>query len=702
MAIPNVTNKQILTALEYIDREGIPSENKSSEYHLVTEKGTIYPPKYVIAVAHHIATGEAIRTTGYNSVEAVKFLKKRGFEIATKKDEYSLIITADSMRSTDPLFDMNNLGLGDRYKPLDVRFVRENGEIVSRERKKNENKISNRTLPYLAFQVFEDEIAMLSDGEKKNFPVCRYTTDSSWIRGIFASVAEFKAYKNTEEKLEYTANSGEPFIIYCWNIFSTLYFVQECLKRFGRAGEYFELLYCRKDEELAEQRENQENNMEDMIVQRSNIARNTILYGPPGTGKTYHTAIYAYAICHGLPLETVKAMDYQTVVLPGYQELLEEDRIIFTTFHQSYGYEEFVEGVRPIVEKQDGKKDIYYDVVDGVFKVACQKCSEECGFEEAWQAFIDDVKKNQNRVLIERDTCQKLLQWNEKTQKLYDQSTESMKYQYADRDTVKALYDGTYVEKNGGSAEHTHLNSLAVLKKLIRDYRLSVPRVFIIDEINRGNISKIFGELITLIEDDKRETAHVSLPYSSASFTVPKNLYIIGTMNTADRSIALMDTALRRRFSFVEMPPKAELFAEKTVEGVSLELLLKELNERIEYLYDREHTIGHGYFKAFLTEDGDIEALREVFQDRIVPLLQEYFYDDYEKIAIVLGDDRSSMQEDELFVSVKHVPKKIAGTPYDEGDKFSMNVEVFSLDADRFAKRLQRIYTLKSKASDEE
>ncbi len=209
------------------------------------------------------------------------------------------------------------------------------------------------------------------------------------------------------------------------------------------------------------------------------------------------------------------------------------------------------------------------------------------------------------------------------------------------------------------------LNNMALsdVYHLIEKYhptatKTDVPKnhVFIIDEINRGNISKVFGELITLIEESKRlgksEGMSVRLPYSQKLFGVPENVYIIGTMNTADRSIATIDTALRRRFMFREMLPKPEVLTGLQVEDLSITDMLRRLNQRITVLYDREHTIGHAYFMK-LREEPTIDALAEIFRNNIMPLLQEYFYEDYEKIRLVLDDGCSYEINDEAFGNIE-------------------------------------------------
>ena len=266
---------------------------------------------------------------------------------------------------------------------------------------------------------------------------------------------------------------------------------------------------------------------------------NSILYGPPGTGKTYNSVFYSVGIIE--KNESIFKLKNDDEVFKKFKEYKDRDLIKFITFHQSYGYEDFIEGIRPQLENES--KDLNYVIHSGIFKDMCNKAKSD---------------KENNYVLI-------------------------------------------------------------------------------IDEINRGNISKIFGELISLIEPSKREgekeEMEVILPYSKESFTIPKNLYIIGTMNTADRSIALLDIALRRRFKFIEIMPQYNIL--KDVENIKIASLLSTINERIEFFFDREHTIGHSYFLNINTFDD----LVNVFKNSILPLLQEYFYDDFEKIKSIFGNN---------------------------------------------------------------
>ena len=293
----------------------------------------------------------------------------------------------------------------------------------------------------------------------------------------------------------------------------------------------------------------------------------------------------------------------------------------FITFHQSYGYEEFVEGIKPVFDGENEDSDITYEISKGIFYQCCENALLLSDYKGKLRDFCDMPKYERQKF------------FNENTPK------------YA----------------------------------------------IFIDEINRGNISKIFGELITLIEPSKRLGADdeimVELPYSKEKFGVPSNLYIIGTMNTADRSIALMDTALRRRFEFVEMMPEYDTLNETIIEGINVGEMLKTINERIEYLYDRDHTIGHAYF----INVSDLKTLANVFKNKILPLLQEYFYDDWEKIRLVLGDSQ--------FIK----EKKPANALFKSGTDYINDKILYEIDKEAFYDKQNylKIYNSTSSQVDE-
>ena len=403
-------------------------------------------------------------------------------------------------------------------------------------------------------------------------------------------------------------------------------------------------------------------------------ALNQILYGSPGTGKTYNTINRAIEI---IDSDFYQQNKYNREALKEkFEEYKKAGQIEFITFHQSFSYEEFVEGIKAIPAGKDGNEngeDMIYDVVDGIFK----KLSKE-----ALTNFITSNKSNilkkrfkldakslniQADLLQEDDNTYKLL----KGSKIRKEAVPSFhKYNYSKlRDIFleKAIFDTSkesdefFILKEDYIFQSLSASSSVVLGKMsnglsdwkeVLDDNLSKKEnkniknyILIIDEINRGNISKIFGELITLIEPSKRvgadEEIRLKLPYSQELFGVPSNLYIIGTMNTADRSIALMDTALRRRFHFEEMMPNSSLLKNLVVDGIKIDNLLETINKRVEYLYDRDHTIGHAYFMSLEnleTKEDKKAELENIFRNKIIPLLQEYFYDDWEKVRLVLGD----------------------------------------------------------------
>ncbi|KZN29045.1 hypothetical protein N480_09765 [Pseudoalteromonas luteoviolacea S2607] len=394
------------------------------------------------------------------------------------------------------------------------------------------------------------------------------------------------------------------------------------------------------------------------------MSLNTILYGPPGTGKTFHT-IQTSVMAAEPDFKAKSRADLKK----KYDELIAEKRIRFVTFHQSYGYEEFVEGLRA----NSDQGQVSYDVEPGIFKQICEQASQGVEpdsdpLEQALEQFKAELEESAVLSL-------KTLRGNDFGVQYHGNTTfrvfpEATSHEDLGRgypvsiDNIRKLYRGLSTKKIYNSSYVKSILNYVKKTYNVSDYE--APKqgqaknfVLIIDEINRGNISKIFGELITLIEDTKRsgegqdEAIEVLLPNSGDPFTVPNNLYLIGTMNTADRSLAMMDTALRRRFDFVEMMPKPELFNDITVNGIDLEELIRKMNQRIEVLYDREHTLGHAFFmpvKALVKDqDKAFNELKSVFKNKVIPLLEEYFFEDWNKIRLVLGDNQKA--EDLQFVS---------------------------------------------------
>ena len=424
-------------------------------------------------------------------------------------------------------------------------------------------------------------------------------------------------------------------------------------------------------------------------IAMSNTPLNQIFYGPPGTGKTYHTINAALEIL--VPEFCQKNHDQRDILRERYEQLKEEGQIAFVTFHQSFGYEEFMEGIRPVLD-DDASEDVLYEIKDGIFKAICERASSVkllAPFEEA----IEKLKVACSDEPIEMETTvrkNKCLVWFvEGRESFMEQSMVGKKPGNKPQTrsiSFNRLRKAYQNPKVGG------ITSRMILNYLEKNYELNSNQpddkqrkyVLIIDEINRGNISRIFGELITLIEPSKRlgnaEQTSTTLPYSGESFGVPNNLYIIGTMNTADRSIALLDTALRRRFRFVEMMPDVGILDGVTVAGVNISELLKAMNNRIEYLYDRDHQIGHSYFMRLESSD-EIEKLKDIFQHEVLPLLQEYFYDDWEKINLVLNKND--------FLTAKSRPKMPSNDFVDDEKKlWSIDEKALSEPAN-----YQNIYT---------
>ena len=475
---------------------------------------------------------------------------------------------------------------------------------------------------------------------------------------------------------------------------------------------------------------------------------NRILYGPPGTGKTYHTTEFAVQCIapdwyDELNDEYLDELERRELVKAKYDELTAKGRIAFTTFHQSFSYEDFVEGIRPVVlEVNDGSSNISYEVVDGIFKQLCTnaRTTEQTGSTQTvdiegkniWKLSLGNTNlPDENEIFNECiDNNYVLLGWgddidfsncnnrrevitnieqshdisladdpnnykatavnifkndinigdliivsdgNHKFRAIaevtgdYEFLDTKERYGFQQLRKVKwlriyspslpkeRLFDKSLSQMAIYKLHDTTINR-AKLKQLLTSESTTnsseLPHLLIIDEINRGNISRIFGELITLLESDKRnggsDAREVILPYSKLPFSVPSNLYVLGTMNTADKSLAQLDLALRRRFDFIELLPKPELLDGITVHGIAVSEILTVINQRIEVLLDREHTIGHSYFWSLKDLDSDTEKeieLGNIFKRRIIPLLQEYFFSDWERIGWVLNDPAKDFED---------------------------------------------------------
>ena len=672
MAIPKLKREYIIEALKFIDTNGIPFQNKSTRYELVSDDGKRYPPKYVIAVADHLGNGTDISTDSFNTIEARNYLENLGFSIEAKQQEkFELSITAESVVSTDERFSMDDLNLGDNYKPLDVYFTKANGDVIRRAYSKGERRNSNQTLPRIACQVFEKQLAALTVEGKENFPVCKYSPGRDMIRGIFASVDEFKEHRNTLEYMTYGYGNGRQFVIYCWNIFSTIFFVQECLKRFGEPGDQFLLTYREKDvketaaaeteaavqEELVQQFKGYRNPFSSMLIESKNL----IFRGAPGTGKSYLAKeIAADIISNGY--------------FDDYTLLTDEQKtqVEFVQFHPNYDYSDFVEGLRPKIH-DDGTMG--FELQDGIFKkfVArarknfedSQKTREEVEREVTVQdaiteffsgvAFGVDTFKTINgneftitgvddrhinifipgnatsQLTLNLDEVRKLLESGQKFDKIKDITT------FFGKNFATQGYSYDFAIYKAIRAKKSTASKVRMKQTELKKY------IFIIDEINRGEISKIFGELFFAIDPGYRGKAgEISTQYSNLhsdpneKFYIPENVYIIGTMNDIDRSVDSFDFAMRRRFRFVELRADERLEMLSSLENEELEAeaikRMSALNKEIAAVEDlnENYQIGASYFLKLKTLD-----FNQLWADYLHPLLREYIQGMYDEEGLM-------------------------------------------------------------------
>lgn len=546
-------------------------------------------------------------------------------------EKYELTISSNEINSTDSRFTMDNLSLGDDYKIIDVKFETADGQIIRRRQKKFERKISNQTLPRLTCQIFEQQLLALSNEERKKFPICKYRPTDDMIQGIFSSIDDFKENRNTLEYLTYECENGESLVFYCWNIFSTLIFVKECLKRFGTEGDKFILIYKDKggENEVMESG-SQTMAIEEHIRSYSDLllsSKNIVFRGAPGTGKTYLSKqIASYIVSNG------RTSDINSL---SQNEI---NQIDFVQFHPSYDYTDFVEGFRP---SEAENNQIGFSLKPGKFKEFIGKAQKfetadrQDNFAQAWGKFFEAVTEametsqgyNELKTLTGKPMGNIVSYDKNGIQGVFKKGTT----QYLNYNQIYNVYRGLPGVPEGGLDNYRK----AVVKQLrekfgLEDYIVGKVKndqdkfVFIIDEINRGEISKIFGELFFSIDPDYRGfKGAVSTPYNSEEkLYIPENVYIIGTMNDIDRSVETFDFAMRRRFTFVEIT------ADQSAQNMQLNEETKEIMYRLnnaiveEGHLTQDYQIGASYFKNL--DEGTL-SIKNLWDYKLKPLLNDYF-----------------------------------------------------------------------------
>lgn len=581
------------------------------------------------------------------------------------QDRFILTITKDKIVSTDKRFTMSNLDSGCNYRPADVYFESENGAKIRRKPNANENNISNLTLPRLVFQIFEENIEKLSEFEKKNFPIyCQ--NNGEWLKGIYSTEEDLKKDTKIEHCGVYESNSGAVFFFYSYFIFSTIIFAKECLQRFGKTGDKFVLEYMEK----AEQKKNQiysdsvVNEIKNPYSKTLLTSKNIIFRGAPGTGKSYLAKqIAADIVSDG-------ATD-------NYTELTDEQKkqIEFVQFHPSYDYSDFVEGLRPKMN-EDGTMG--FELYDGIFKSFTDKArrnfesskksrkaiEQEASVQTQMKAFFDsieygetsfktvtgnkftiaDIDEEKNRIYIEipgNKTANKLVLNIGEIRAMLESGLEFNKISditnFFGKQFATQGYSYDFALFKEIKSKQIKLSDADMNSEKLKNY------IFIIDEINRGEISKILGELFFTIDPGYRGPAgSVATQYSNMhvnqaeKFYIPENVYIIGTMNDIDRSVEPIDFAMRRRFRFIEIKVKETQYmldclgdndlkseAVKKMDSLNEEILkVEDLNEN--------YQIGASYFLKLKELSFD-----ELWEDYIRPLLREYVHGLYNEENIM-------------------------------------------------------------------
>lgn len=751
----SITKEHIQRAIKRIQKE--QPDLKGSTRWLVIIEGKEYPPKEVMRYAHEEMNGEHIWKYG-GGEPTNKFLEQFGFKIINKfdhkKDPIKNLIEAYKSR-----IQQTHLK-GELYKWRLVKKYFGQPDINAEKFDDEVLRIQYDNLIYYSSKDALRKISNYKPEELRNAFQNLFLGNSNLSQRIidFDSITE-KIFNEISANETHSHQQEERAIATYLTFYdpTTYTFYKDSFyKKFCKLlntkpkeknykyEHYLELIedlidvYIKPDEELISLKEKflddecypdpnhlilaqdilyqkldqaPEGTEEESLTENNNsMAKplNQILYGPPGTGKTYHTVNLAIQIIEDKSEEELFKEAREDLKI-RFNEYVKSGQIVFCTFHQSTSYEDFVEGIKPQEPDNEGD-NVIYKIEDGIFKMICSAAhspQKSKNFEEAFNNLLKEFETLEGGK-IELKTPRGNPFWiglNKNNNLNLFTGNKNKQGSFTRQNLLKHVNgEDAFIGWEG------YANGIIEYLKEKHGYQTTQKTknekyVFIIDEINRGNVSQIFGELITLIEKDKRlggrEQIEVTLPYSKSRFGVPSNLYIIGTMNTADRSVEALDTALRRRFAFKEIEPNPELISPKNLlkhfwwqnidlqwedddwilpeksllsllngkklddkaykklednfwihdgvgspfdgivefSGFKPDELLYTLNERIELLLDKDHKIGHAYFFSLIGCSDCEQELQHIFYNKIIPLLEEYFYGDYSKIGLILGKD---------------------------------------------------------------
>ncbi len=623
----NITKEHILSAIAEIKREGVPDSRKSYTHYLKYE-GEEYPPKYVLSIANKFANGVELNPSEFSAGNQTNaFYNRIGLQVSKKGTKgqkkvnmkYWLYAPGQNADLWDEFYHEGVMGLG--FDELgDLNEYSSKAEIVTKLQELEQTDGSKKNDATSNYEFKEGlsvgDIVIVKKGRRTLLGYGEVTSDYYYdsTKKTYQKRRDVKWIKKGVWKLDFDL------------VLKTLTDITEYKSDHPNFETFYERLMGAMNENKPDVK----------------IPLNQILYGPPGTGKTYKLSKEYFPLFTS-EKASVSKNDFVKALLvdKSWWEVIAlavleigKAKVADIHEHEYVKYKASISNSTTVTPTIWGQLQAH--TVDACETVKVAKRSSPQFFNKTddkhWEIIQTEIEQQAPELLAIHEKIKGFTEENDVVIKRYSFITFHQSYSYEDFiEGIKPVLDDTdndvgYILEDG------------VFKKLCLKARKDISNQYaiFIDEINRGNVSQIFGELITLIEDDKREgmknELSVTLPYSKKTFSVPPNVHIIGTMNTADRSVEALDTALRRRFSFHEMlPDPNELKVD--FHGINLQNLLSVINDRIEVLVDRDHTIGHAFFMNVET----LKDLQDVFSDKIIPLLQEYFYGDYSKIELVLG-----------------------------------------------------------------